>query len=59
MKLDSIDCAEIASEVLDYLAAQNYQNEPILHAIIVCDYVSRQHMIAALTKIIEKYATEG
>jgi len=43
----------IAEAVLDYLSDQTYQGEPILHAIVCCDFVSRQHMIDALTRVIE------
>lgn len=48
------DSRVIAEKVLSYLADQTYQEEPLLHAIICCDWASRQHMIEALIKVIEK-----
>ena len=32
----------IADVVLDYLADQTYNKEPVLHAILACDFVSRK-----------------
>jgi hypothetical protein len=44
---------EMAEEALDFLAAQTYQGEPILHAIACCDFVSKQRMAKALAARLE------
>ena len=44
----------IAEAVLDFLAGQTYGGESILQDVIACDYASRQHMIAALSRVIRK-----
>ena len=44
---------KFAEAAIDYLSGQNYQGEPILHAIVSCDYVSREHMITAVAKAID------
>lgn len=44
---------DLVNCVLDFLADQTYQGEPVLHAIIACDFASRQHMVDALARVIE------
>lgn len=47
---DTILNREILNDILNFLSSQSYQGEPILHAIIACDFVSREHMLDALEK---------
>jgi hypothetical protein len=47
------EARQIAERVLDFLANQKYQGEEILHAVICCDWVSRQRMISSLTRVIQ------
>lgn len=42
----------IAEKVLEYLSSQTYQGEPLLHAIVCCDFVSRKRLEQALAKIV-------
>lgn len=51
-RTETYTCSKVAEAVLDYLSSQTYSNEPILHAIIACDFVSRQRMVAALQPVI-------
>lgn len=51
--------AEVAKAVLDYLSNQKYQGEEILHAVICCDFVSKQRMITALIPIVQQGLIDG
>jgi hypothetical protein len=53
-KLTDADVRKLAEAILDFLQAQTYQGEPLLHAIVCCDFVSRMHMIDSLMRIIER-----
>jgi hypothetical protein len=43
-----------AEAAIEYLSGKRFQGEPILHAIICCDHVSRQRMITAVAKAIDE-----
>ena len=53
------DYKGIAEHVVNWLADQTYQNEPLLHAVVCCDFVSRQHFIDSIARRIEEKSRES
>jgi hypothetical protein len=49
---------KISEALLTYLSSQTYQDEPLLHAIVCCDFVSRQRLAGRLSEIIEKESVD-
>lgn len=47
------DYRGIAEHLANWLAGQTYQDEPLLHAIVCCDHVSRSHFIDSIARSIE------
>jgi hypothetical protein len=45
---------KIAERLQKWLADQKYQGEPLLHAVVCCDFVSVQRFISAVEQIIDE-----
>lgn len=48
------DYRGIAEHLVSWLADQTYQGEPLLHAVVCCDFVSRRHFIDSVAQCIEQ-----
>lgn len=48
------DYKGIAEHLVTWLSNQKYQSEPLLHAIVCCDFVSRSHLVISLAQQIEQ-----
>ncbi len=44
---------ETATAIVEWLSEQKFQGEPLMHAIVCCDYASQRHLIDAIERIIK------
>lgn len=44
---------QLAEKVVTWLSDQKYQDEPLLHAVVCCDHVSRTRFIKSIARILE------
>ena len=44
------EAREKAERLVTWLSDQTYQGEPLLHAVVCCDFVSRERFVAAVAR---------
>lgn len=50
------DYKGIAEDIVGWLSDQTYQGEALLHAIVCCDFVSRNRFVESIAKRVEQFA---